>query len=280
STVPLTDPAINSMVPNCVGTVHGINVSASAVGPAACGSSSLSYSWTGPNSFSATTANITVADNVASIGSYTVTITDGFGCETDNSLTLDSSNCFTAPVPVSLVSFDGIRVKQVNKLFWTTATEINNSHFEVQRKIGNGTFEFLGRVDTKAPGGNSTGILNYTFNDYDMHQPGVDVFYMLKQVDFDNTVEFFGPVRISTDEVNEVTVYPNPANNVVNVAGLSNEFTYKVTVSDMLGKSIINSEIDAQNAKVDVSTLGNGVYNVLVTDENGIQSSTKVVISH
>ncbi|MBT8449317.1 MAG: hypothetical protein KJO69_06485, partial [Gammaproteobacteria bacterium] len=69
STVPLTDPAINSMVPNCVATVHGINVSASAQGPAACGSSSLSYSWTGPNSFSATTANITVPDNVASIGS-------------------------------------------------------------------------------------------------------------------------------------------------------------------------------------------------------------------
>ena len=150
ASVDLVDPVITQLLPNCIGGVtHGIDAEATITNStSSCGTSG--YSWTGPNGFTATTLDITVADAVTSIGEYTLTVTDAFGCETSGSLTLDSSNCFTAPVPVTLMSFEGFRRGEENTLLWTTASEINNSHFEIQRKVGSSDFETIGIVHSLA----------------------------------------------------------------------------------------------------------------------------------
>jgi hypothetical protein len=277
SNAPVAAPSINSLSPNCSSSSKGIALSASGNGiGASCGT--LSYAWTGPNSFTATTANISVLDSNISIGQYNVMVTDAFGCAVSDSITIDSSNCFTLPVPVSLMSFDGHRINNVNKLFWTTANEVNNQHFIVERKIGDGEFEPIGTVESLAPGGNSKSVLNYSFNDYDVMTPNVTVLYMLKQVDFDQEFEYYGPVRINTDENLAITAYPNPAIDIVNIAGLNDEFDYTVKVYDLVGKVLIDSPISANEPVIDVGFLSTGVYNVVVTTNSGIELSTKVII--
>jgi hypothetical protein len=271
----LTNPSITSLVPNCSSTAAGINMTASAAGIAAsCGS--LTYSWTGPNSFTASTEDISVPVNASSVGTYDVTVSDNFGCEATSSLLLDSNNCFVGPVPVTLLAFDGVRVNNVNKLYWSTATEINNSHFEIERKMEDGEFEYIGRVNSLAPGGNSDSKLFYSFDDPTVQQSNVTVYYRLEQVDFDNTTEYHGPVVIEIDAPSTVTMFPNPANSVVNISGLERQHDYELQVFDMVGKLVITSNLEVPS--INVSHLAKGVYTFMVTNESGIQDVQKIII--
>ena len=62
----------------CLGTA--VNLGATSSG----GSSSVTYSWSGPNSFTASIQNITISNpSAASSGNYTVTATSGGCSKTD-----------------------------------------------------------------------------------------------------------------------------------------------------------------------------------------------------
>jgi hypothetical protein len=53
-------------------------------------------------------------------------------------------------VPVEFLSFDAKRVNEKVNLTWVTASEINNSHFEVERSVDNNRFEQIGTVKGNA----------------------------------------------------------------------------------------------------------------------------------
>ncbi len=96
----------------------------------------------------------------------------------------------TIPLPVKLLSFDARWTSETEALvYWSTATEINNQHFEVERSLDGTFFEKIGVVKSAAPNGNSNQILQYSFQDKNLH--GINqVFYRLKQVDFDESHEY------------------------------------------------------------------------------------------
>jgi hypothetical protein len=274
----LTDPTISSLVANCQSSLHGINLTASLQGNAASNCGTTSYSWTGPNGFTATTQNITVADNANSVGSYTATVTDNFGCSTSSSLTLDSTNCFIAPVPVTMLYFTGERVNGVNKLNWSTASELNNSHFILERRINDGVFEYLDEVKSSAANGNSNSILKYAYDDANVHTKGATVYYTLTQVDYDGTRETFGPVKINIDAPGNIVVYPNPATDHIYVQGLSIEDDNTIDVFDALGKIVLTQDTDNLETDLDVTGLNHGLYTIRVSSQRGVLSSYKVVI--
>ena len=71
-------------------------------------SSSPTYSWTGPNSFTATTASITINDaTTINAGTYTVTVTDVNGCTGTNSVDLITEACDVNPSNVFTPNGDG-----------------------------------------------------------------------------------------------------------------------------------------------------------------------------
>ncbi|RYZ20205.1 MAG: hypothetical protein EOO16_17465, partial [Chitinophagaceae bacterium] len=75
-------------------------------------------------------------------------------------------NCPAAIVlPVTLQSFTASRTGNQVSLNWTTATEINNRGFNVQRKQGNGDWQTIAFIPSAAAGGNSTGVLRYSHSD-------------------------------------------------------------------------------------------------------------------
>jgi len=87
-------PAINislgSNTPVCVGSP--INLSSSATG----GTGAFRYAWTGPNSYSATGANNSIASaTTLNTGSYLLTVTDANGCSATATTTVSVYNCQT-----------------------------------------------------------------------------------------------------------------------------------------------------------------------------------------
>lgn len=137
----------------------------------------------------------------------------------NNQIVLKSSTLQQIPpVPVELTSLTASANGSIVVLKWTTATELNNSGFEIQRKVlspqsavGNFEFESVGFVQGI---GTSTHPKEYSFVDavtkYGRYA------YRLKQIDFDGMFTYSEEVNVEAGLKPESFVleqnYPNPFN--------------------------------------------------------------------
>ncbi len=92
---------------------------------------------------------------------------------------------------------------------------------------------------------------------------------------------------VSVNEVdfdNNVSVYPNPAKDVMNISVLKAEYAKtKIELVDMMGKAVLseqmNSNFTKEGYQLNVSGIENGLYFLKVTNGEEV-STTKVTISH
>jgi hypothetical protein len=99
------------------------------------------------------------------------------------SWTLSSQN---DPLPIQLTSFNVACNNDVAVMSWTSATEINNAYYTVERTADGITYEI---VATVKGAGNSSMPLNYSVTDYDP-LPGTS-YYRLSQTDLDGKTTHF-----------------------------------------------------------------------------------------
>lgn len=114
-----------------------------------------------------------------------------------------------APLPVELLSFNALRVGDVAKLDWRTASEKNNDHWDVQMSTNGRDFRTFAEV---AGHGTTSSPSTYTLNDPALLGYHADpVYYRLRQVDTNGT-ETFSPVRAVRVDAKafSAVAYPNP----------------------------------------------------------------------
>jgi hypothetical protein len=180
-------------------------------------------------------------------------------------------------LPVTLTSFNAQRVKSKVTLKWETASESNNSGFEILRKVGNGAWQNVAFVPSQANGGNSSSVLTYEFNDVNTGK-GISQ-YRLRQVDRDKKASFseIRSVR-GFEEAGKLVIYPNPSSNgKVNLVFEDKTTSRNVLVSDMSGR-IIKQYRNISNNSLVVDQLENGVYNIHITDLNTATTTVEKVI--
>jgi hypothetical protein len=78
------------------------------------------------------------------------------------------------------------------------------------------------------------------------------------------------------DDINNVLVYPNPANNVLNIT--SSEIIDNVEVLDIVGRVIISKTLNSSNYILDVSGLNNNVYFINYSI-SGVVKTKKVIVN-
>ncbi len=166
-------------------------------------------------------------------------------------------NSLLDPLPVELLGFDSRNEndKSIN-LFWSTATELNNSHFEIERSNDGRNFQSIGKVEGH---GNSSEVKVYDF--YDEKPMNGKNYYRLKQIDFDGTFEYS---YVILEEVKRketiLELFPNPA---IHTLVLQSPTKGDVIIYDALGKVISTfSKID-DTMTFDVSQLQPGLYKLL-----------------
>ncbi len=116
----------------------------------------------------------------------------------------------TGPVylPVSLLNFDATKMDEAVWFNWSTASEVNNDYFLVQRAADALRYHDIGRVKGA---GNSNTIRSYSDIDNDPAQ-GLN-YYRLCQVDFNGAGYCYKPRAVLIKKKSKVMVFPNPATN-------------------------------------------------------------------
>lgn len=189
----------------------------------------------------------------------------------------------SGPLPVSLVSFSGFRDGIRNQLRWTTATEINNRGFEVQRSTDGLNYVTIGFVNSTALNGNSSSAINYDFTDNTLS--GSRQYYRLRQVDLGGTMKLSQVLLIRDTRVSGKGIealYPNPAKDWINLL-ITATVREKVTLMllDQSGKQLLQRVMQVESGSnsltIPVSQLPAGTYIVKLICEEGCNSAVKFV---
>ncbi|MCX6290527.1 MAG: hypothetical protein NT126_02030, partial [Bacteroidetes bacterium] len=118
-----------------------------------------------------------------------------------------------SPLPIELLKFDAYPKEQMVITDWSTASEINNDYFTLERSSNGLEFYEIGKI---RGAGNSSVTLNYSFPD-EHPLTGIS-YYRLKQTDFDGRFSYSPVVMISYKKDQKFYLYPNPSKDIVYLA--------------------------------------------------------------
>lgn len=168
-------------------------------------------------------------------------------------------------LPISWLAIDAKNNgNSTNTISWSTSAEHNNKGYYVERSADGVTFEVLGFV--AAAGNDRIQQNDYTFVDA-APLAGINT-YRVRQVDVDGKENISKIVSVQTFAGN-IAVYPNPSNDVFNVA-LQLNTTSKVNVQLLSAdgkvlESIEKGTLTAGAHQVKLAPKAAGIYRVKVT---------------
>ena len=186
-------------------------------------------------------------------------------------------------VPVELLAFTASINNSKIQLLWSTASELNNLGFEIQRSVDNpDNFVTVGFVEGK---GNSTEINHYTFTDNPKLNGVNQLYFRLRQVDFDGSFSLSNVVNVTYDVPTAYVLnqnFPNPFNPSTRINYfVPRESFVSIKVYDFLGrevKTLVNDIRPTGSYEIlfDASELTSGTYFYNMTADN--YSNTKKMI--
>ncbi|MFH0865535.1 MAG: T9SS type A sorting domain-containing protein [Bacteroidota bacterium] len=181
-----------------------------------------------------------------------------------------------SPLPIELLSFSAKLRDTVVDILWTTVSEINSDFFIVERTNDFISTSGIAIVDAA---GISNSVLDYFATDENPLQ-GTN-YYRLKEVDYDGSITYsdwvpieYHPSENSSSTINLVSIYPNPANDQINIIFNTSEIgNTNISVFDVQGKllkTISPAVTDIGNTivKFEINDLPQGMYIIRITNGN------------
>ncbi|MBL7705403.1 MAG: T9SS type A sorting domain-containing protein [Taibaiella sp.] len=173
------------------------------------------------------------------------------------------------PLPVELINFSAHAEGCAVRTKWTTGTESNLSHFEVQNSTDGAQWSSVHKVNALGSGSSYQALSNVAEGKQ---------FFRLKMQDNDGTFKYSNtiPVLLNCNSHN-YTIYPNPTNEFVTVFGLLGG--EKIEVFDYLGRSVqfLDNTSGVQSKDISFKDHVDGVYLIKIINKLGVQSVFKIV---
>jgi hypothetical protein len=214
-------------------------------------------------------------DNALLIDNYLATVTDlkvaseySFSIVTGNAATQGLNRFYivtgsNSALPVKLLLFTARKEQnRTVSLNWSTAQEINNSHFELQRSADGRDYETIGTVRGN---GTVSKVINYSYTD---NAPKSINYYRLKQVDFNGTSSYSAVQLVKMDEnASALQLYPVPANNELTID--YPDAIIMVRIYDITGKLQIEQASNNMQLTLDLESIRSGAYILELTTAKG-----------
>ena len=178
---------------------------------------------------------------------------------------IQSQYVVTCPTitPVELLYFKGVLIEHKAHLSWSTANEVNNDHFELERSVDGVHFQQVGKVKGN---GTTSESKAYTFVDYNI--PTNQLYYRLVQVDYDGSKTYSSIIVLINDREKHLLVYPNPFTKDVTVQVFSTEKEYSIQVINFLGQTVLQRDVLKADEEISFGReLPAGVYFLRINTE-------------
>ena len=152
---------------------------------------------------------------------------------------------------------------------WTGAVENNLNYYEVQQSTDNNNFTDVEKIYGKGSGNTYQSQFALTaYNEY----------IRLKMVDNSGAVSY-SDIQVVSSNCNEnakPSLYPNPVSSVLTINNLG-VASKNIIVISVKGAIIYKNQTSAAQVKIDVQNWAAGIYFVSIKDNNGKNSTLKIV---
>jgi fibronectin-binding autotransporter adhesin len=174
-------------------------------------------------------------------------------------------------LPIQLVNFTAsLNENKTVDIKWTTATEINNDYFTIERSADGINFVAIATI---SGAGNSATTIRYNHVDF-FPLKGIS-YYRLKQTDFDgtSTCSKIVSVTIENEVVNvDWNIYPNPVirGNKLNITSSATDKHYEIQLIDLTSGKIVchhKTTHDIDELHLDENLIP-GIYFARILDEH------------
>jgi len=175
-------------------------------------------------------------------------------------------------LPVELIEFNAkyLTEKRNVHLSWTTAIEINNNYFAIEKSLDADSWKEIGTVSGN---GNTAEKTYYEITDENPIFGEVN-YYRLKQVDFDGSFHYSSiksTVPPNTSDY-KITIFPNPVNENNNIS-----FTNEDKIKKIRLYSITGAEINIDGLSLP-SSLSKGVFLLAIELKTGEMEFVKLIV--
>ena len=173
-----------------------------------------------------------------------------------------------AALPIELIEFTATAAEHEIQLDWSTALEVENMGFEIQRSTNGESFVQIGWKDGF---GNSVEQRDYEFIDEDIIN-NIQYYYRLKQLDFNGKFEY-SPIRsatvISKESIQLSDFIPNPTIEKSRLEIISStEQQIQLDLYDYMGNKVSSEHINlirgANIIQLNLEILQSGTYLAVV----------------
>ena len=180
-------------------------------------------------------------------------------------------------LPVQLSYFRAYLNKNDVFLNWSTALEINNKGFFIERSADGIRIEPIGFVSGY---GNSNRVQRYAFTDENPFGSANVLYYRLKQIDFDAVLSYSPVVLVQQDNnlLSNAVVTPNPFTSEINIeCNLSQSEVVQLQLFSMNGTLVSEQSelVQANNGMVhwdNLEALPLGIYFLRIRSANQVQT--------
>lgn len=172
-------------------------------------------------------------------------------------------------LPITLASFESVCLEEKVQLKWSTSSEQNSSHFEIEKSFDGMNWKSISEITAA---GNSNAMLNYAYIDQNSLRQGL-AYYRLKTVDLDGSFTISSAKSTSCGLPSEVfTLIPNPAIDHVTLlfGNIDTETQKEIVIMDINGRIVkhVFSDPQTTNLEVDIVDLSAGCYFVQLRKMN------------
>ena len=148
-------------------------------------------------------------------------------------------------VPINLLKFEAVALKNIVKIHWETSTEIHNRGFDIERlNTASNAWETLGFVPAQGK------AARYDFVDND---PLSKNYYRLRQIDDDGTTTLSKVVSVVKTGSTALKIYPSLVSDVINIEATGDN----LQIINLLGEVVMKKKL---TSLIDVSALSQGTY--------------------
>jgi hypothetical protein len=182
---------------------------------------------------------------------------------TDYTPTINGSANFTV-LPASLGKFEVFKEKEYAHLTWGTTSEVNVSHFEIEKSSDGLNWNYVNEVRAE---GNSNQNIGYEYYDYSTSAVVIEgtVYYRLKMVDIDGTFEYSDVRSLDYGHsvINALSIAPNPSSHIATISFSKGHEFSSLRLLDVSGRLLYESSVsNLQQIELDLEKMGlsEGLY--------------------